>query len=123
MVHTGDDDALESDQYDESVAEDVVVERPEGLHDEERPEAPGPEQGKLGVPGHRPGRSAGEGGENAGNGRRHHGGEGAAEHGAQSEARDVAAPFRGEAAEEAAEKYPNGWEAPVPYLRFVKQPG
>ena len=25
--------------------------------------------------------------------------------------------------EEAAEKYPNGWEAPVPYLRFVKQPG
>ena len=25
--------------------------------------------------------------------------------------------------EAAAEKYPNGWEAPLPYLRVVKQPG
>ncbi len=25
--------------------------------------------------------------------------------------------------EEAAEKYPEGWEAPLPYLRVVKQPG
>jgi alkyl hydroperoxide reductase subunit AhpC len=25
--------------------------------------------------------------------------------------------------EQAAEKYPDGWEAPLPYLRYVKQPG
>ena len=24
--------------------------------------------------------------------------------------------------EAAAEKYPNGWDAPLPYLRYVKQP-
>lgn len=25
--------------------------------------------------------------------------------------------------EQAAEKYPDGWESPLPYLRLVKQPG
>ena len=25
--------------------------------------------------------------------------------------------------EQAAEKYPDGWKSPLPYLRLVKQPG
>lgn len=47
MVHSGNEYALESNQYDEAVAKDVVVQGAEELRGEERGESPLAEEREL----------------------------------------------------------------------------